>query len=141
MEDNSKEYTSSRGGLFKLDQEILIWSVVLIPLAYAGLTINFKDDQQVKTFLSSVIAAFVIYKLNEYIIPHFQVILLKGKIYSKDLNKPEDIKSKPLMFFINVINRPESMGIVTGASFLVVEVMLQFLYTSSRTTVFFLFKF
>lgn len=93
-----EQAASSRGGLFKLNQDVLIWGATLLPLAYAGLTIDFGDDQQVKGFLVAVVAALGIYKVNEWLIPQFEPLLLKAGVHGKDLNKPGNPKDKPPMY-------------------------------------------
>ncbi len=138
---------SDRGGLYKIDQSTTVWVLSLLPIIYAAFTISFYDAQYMKTFALSLILAIILYKSNEYLIPQCKELLLNAGLGGKDLNKPGELKDKKPMFAIvfpqsayqKTPNSPESMGIITGATFLIAGVTTQLFYTSSPTAVTFHF--
>jgi len=91
--------SSERGGLFKIDANFTVWVLALIPVAFASLTISFKDITYIKTFGLSFALALILYKLNDAMIPQVKDLLLNAGLGGKDLNKPGEMKDKKPMYF------------------------------------------
>lgn len=97
-ESTKKSQTdSSRGGLFKVDQELITWLTALAPVVYIACTISTGDSQYLKTFGVSLALAVVLYASNHYLIPQFKDLLIKAGLSGKDLNKPGAKEDKPAM--------------------------------------------
>ena len=88
--------TSDRGGIFKINQMFLVCISLLIPVAFIAYDSK-GDEQYMKTFMVSFTIALILYKANEYIIPKFKELLIKARLFGKDLNKPGNINEKPPM--------------------------------------------
>eukprot|EP00826_Nyctotherus_ovalis_P067050 TRINITY_DN998_c0_g1_i11.p1 TRINITY_DN998_c0_g1~~TRINITY_DN998_c0_g1_i11.p1 ORF type:complete len:187 (-),score=45.95 TRINITY_DN998_c0_g1_i11:57-617(-) len=131
---NELQTDSNRGGLFRVDQELITWFTALAPVVYIACTASTHDSQCLKTFGVSLALAVVLYVSNYYLIPQFKDLLIRAGLSGKDLNKPGAKEDKPAMCFVLVTSRPESMGIVSGATFLIAGIITQLFYTSSDKT-------
>ncbi len=71
-------------------------------------------------FLSSSLISLLAYYTTVRLIPVFQHYSLKAGLHGRDLNKPGDKESKPLV--------PESLGVVSGVVFIISIVFTEFLF-------------
>lgn len=86
-----------RGGLFKIDQGILVWVLAAIPILYIAFIVPKAKSQYTTTFALSLALAIILYKFNVYMIPQFKDSLLKAGLSGKDLNKPGTAEQKQAM--------------------------------------------
>lgn len=124
-EDN-QDYLKRKGD-FTLFIILLINFGIILAFIFMNIEIILKLKQDFLTILAlSIFGAFLVYKM----IPPFMEMLLNKKHFGIDINKVEDIKN------ISDPNRkevPETLGLVSAVTFLVITIIFQTLFISSES--------
>lgn len=124
--DNNQDYLKRKGD-FTLFFILLLNVGIILAFIFMNIEIILKLKQDLLTILGlSIFGAFLVYKM----IPPFMEMLLNKKHFGIDINKVEDIKN------LSDPNRkevPETLGLVSAVTFLVITIIFQTLFISSES--------
>ena len=126
IKKNEKDYLEKRG-------DFVLFTILLINfiLVFAFLALNMEIIEKLKEKLFIIIGLSLFGSLLVYrLIPPFMEMLHLKKHFGIDINKVEDIKN------LSDPNRkevPETLGLVSAVTFLVISIVFQTLFISSES--------
>lgn len=95
--DKQKYIDSHRGFPFNIHVKYILTPVVLLPIILSILLFPLKDVKLWKAMGITFCISFFILLLSNYLIPQLKVYTLKANLFGIDLNKPGEMKEKPMV--------------------------------------------